>query len=289
MMYLSVQEEPLMRRIGVLYNPLSERSMRLSGELTSWMQDQGLDVWRGTSEGCREHPELLDEIGLLIALGGDGTVLRAARIAIPRQIPLLTVALGRLNFMSELGPKELPDALNTLLAGGGWYEERTLIDTTLYRRGEQRAEFTALNEVVLSRGDISRTLTVDVTIDDEPLTTYRADGVLLATATGSTAYALSAGGPIIDPRSRSLVLVPIAAHLTAVPSMVLHEDSVVKLTTRRQHTYHHVMLSADGHDNVLVQEDDEVYLRRSQNVCIFARVRPPAELYASFVQRLRRE
>jgi NAD+ kinase len=278
-----------MGRIGVLYNPLSERSTRLSNEVSSWMSEQGMQVWRGTSEECREHPELLDEVGLLIALGGDGTVLRAARLAIPRSIPILTVALGRLNFMAELNPGDLPGALKTLLAGGGWYEERTLIEAELYHNGQLNGQFTALNEVVLSRGDIGRTLTVDVAIDNIPLTTYRADGVMVATATGSTAYALSAGGPIVDPRAHSLVLVPVAAHLTAVPSMVLHEDTVVSLTPRTSHTYYHVTLSIDGRENMALQESDEVHVHRSQQVCIFARIKPPHELYASFVKRLRRD
>lgn len=280
-----------MRRIGILYNPHSERSNRLSSEMVPWLRSQGLDVWRGTSEECREQRSVLEGMELLIALGGDGTVLRAARIAISRDIPVLTVGLGRLNFMAELSPSELPGALRTLVKGGGWYEQRTLLQVTLRHtepppEHEPEQEFIALNEVVVSRGDVNRTLTVDVQIDGIPLTTYRADGVLVATATGSTAYALSAGGPIIDPRSRSMVLVPIAAHLTAVPSMVLHEDSVVALLTQG---WHNPVLSVDGRENVTIQNGDEVIVRRSSAVCTFARVQPPRQLYGRFVQRLRRE
>ncbi|NJL33857.1 MAG: NAD(+)/NADH kinase, partial [Chloroflexaceae bacterium] len=143
-----------------------------------------------------------------------------------------------------------------------------------------------LNELVLSRGDVNRVLTLDVHIDGIPLTTYRSDGVLVATATGSTAYALSAGGPIIDPRSKSLVLVPIAAHLTAVPSLVLHEDTVVTLTKR---SHYEAALSVDGGTSVPIQQHDVVQVRRSRQVCTLARVQPPEELYASFVRRLRRE
>lgn len=278
-----------MQHIGILYNPLSERSKRLSGEVSLWLQKLNLQVWRGTSEECRMCPELLDNIELLIALGGDGTVLRTARLAIPRRIPVLTVGLGRLNFMSELSPNELPTAIQKLIEGGGWFEERTLLDVTLHRNGVQLSTYTALNEAVMSRGDVGHTLNVDVWIDDIPLTTYRADGVLVATATGSTAYALSAGGPIMDPRSNSLVLVPVAAHLTAVPCMVLHEDTVVLMKTRRYHTQHHVVLAIDGAENVQLQEEDELRVCRSEQVCIFARVRPPKEIYAEFVRRLRRE
>jgi NAD+ kinase len=254
--------------------------------VVSWLQSQGLDAWRGTSEEGRDQQESLQNIDLLVALGGDGTVLRAARLAIPLQIPILTVALGRLNFMAELGPNELPVGITKLLQGEGWYEQRSLIHASVQRAGQTAAEFTALNEVVLSRGDVSRTLTVDVQVDDIPLTTYRADGVIVATATGSTAYALSAGGPIMDPRARALVLVPVAAHLTAVPAMVLHEDSVV---TFRAHPHYHAAFSVDGRDDGLINEGDEIQIRRSKHVCTFARVQPPTQLYASFVQRLRRE
>jgi NAD+ kinase len=275
-----------MQNIGVLYNPNSERSTRLSSEMTTWIGNQGFTVWRGTSEEGRENPAIIQELDLLIALGGDGTVLRAARLAVLHRIPVLTVALGRLNFMAELGPNELSDALKKLAAGDGWYEERSLLEAALWRKGRQAATFTALNEIVLSRGEIGRTLTTDVQIDDIPLTTYRADGVIVATATGSTAYALSAGGPIMDPRSQSIVLVPVAAHLTAVPSMVLHEDTVVRLTA---HCYHHATLSIDGREDMLVQEEDEILVYRSKQVCVFARVQPPTQLYATFVKRLRRE
>jgi NAD+ kinase len=275
-----------MQNIGMLYNPGSERSTRLSNEMATWINSQGLNVWRGTSEEGRENPAVIQELDLLIALGGDGTVLRAARLAVPNGIPILTVALGRLNFMAELGPNELSNALKKLVAGEGWYENRTLLEAALWREGRQVETFTALNEVVLSRGEIGRTLTIDVQIDDIPLTTYRADGVIVATATGSTAYALSAGGPIMDPRSQSIVLVPVAAHLTAVPSMVLHEDTVVRLTA---HCYHHATLSIDGREDMLVEENDEIRVYRSKHVCIFARVQAPNQLYASFVKRLRRE
>lgn len=275
-----------MRRIGVLYNPLSESSVRLSGEVTTWLQGQGLDVWRGVSQEGREDPQVLEGEELMIALGGDGTVLRAARLAIPHRIPLLAVALGRLSFMAEIGPDELPAGLKILLEGGGWHDERALLHTVLRREGQILSEHIALNEVVISRSDISRVLNVGVLIDNAPLTHYYADGVIVSTATGSTAYALSAGGPIVDPRSKALVLVPVAAHLTSVPSMVLHEDSVITL---RLHSRYHSSLVIDGRENLQLLAGDEIEVRRSPEVCVFARVKPPSQFYARLVRRLRRE
>lgn len=275
-----------MRRIGVLYNPLSENSIRISGEVAAWLHQQGMDIWRGTSQDGRDDPDAFTDMELLVALGGDGTFLRAARLAIAHNIPVLPVALGHLSFMAEIGPDDLRSSLRLLMDGGGWHDQRTLIHVVLVHQGQGTAEFTVLNEVVVSRGDISRIVTVEVQIDGARLTTYRADGVLVATATGSTAYALSAGGPIVDPRSKALVLVPVAAHLTAVNSMVLHENSHVTLHLRSRHQ---AALAVDGHDNILLEEGDEVHIRRSDQVCTFARIEPPSQFYAGLAKRLRRE
>lgn len=275
-----------MQHIGLLYNPLSDISVRLSDELVEWLRLHGRSAWRGTSEDGRENPAAIQALDLLVALGGDGTALRAARLAIPFRVPVLTVALGRLNFMAELTADNLKDGLTTLLAGDGWYDERALIEVRLLRQHTAINMGLALNEVVISRGDINRVLTLDIEIDDIPLTTYRADGVLVSTATGSTAYALSAGGPIVDPRSKSLVLVPVAAHLTAVPSMVLHEDTVITITKRSPHR---AAMSVDGGESSSIQQHDRVQIQRCSQVCILARVRPAKQLYVSFVQRLRRE
>lgn len=276
----------LIQRIGIIYNPLSEEAVHFSMQFAAELESHGFGVWRGTSQDMHNHTGWLETLDLLIAFGGDGTMLRAARMAFPYNIPLLTVAFGRLNFMAEMTPDTLEEGLQTLLDGGGWFDRRTLIHATLQRRGQTMGVFIALNEVVVSRGDIGRIVTVDVQIDDIPLTTYRADGVLVATATGSTAYALSAGGPILDPRSRALVLVPVAAHLTAVPSMVLHEDTVVTLVVR---SCRHATLAVDGRENLLVYEGDRVQVCRSNKVCSFVRVHPQSEFFAGLVRRLRRE
>jgi NAD+ kinase len=275
-----------MEYIGLLYNPLTDDSVQLSLELQTHLQQRGVNVWRGTSHDIFQNPAALIGVDLLIAMGGDGTVLRATRIAIPHGIPILTVAMGRLNFMAELTPETMYEGLDMLLERGGWLDQRSLIQVVLHRNGEAVAVFTALNEAVISRGDISRIVTVEVLLDNIPLTTYRADGVLVATATGSSAYALSAGGPIVDPRSRALILVPVAAHLTAIPAMVLHEDTVVSL---RVACCRHATLAVDGRENIAVAEGDEICISRSSKICTFVRVYPHTHFYASLVNRLRRE
>jgi NAD+ kinase len=278
-----------MQRIGVLYTPLSEPSTRFSIGVAEWLRERGLEVWRGVSHEGREEPFVLEGLEMLIALGGDGTVLRAARLATPRRIPVLPVALGRLSFMAELQPDELTSGLETLLAGGGWLDERTLLEATIHHAhdgGGESQRFLALNEVLVARGEINRVVAVDIEIYHALLTTYHCDGVVVSSATGSTAYSLAAGGPIIDPRSTALALVPIAAHLTNIPSLILHQDAVVTIRLRSRHP---AAFSADGRESIPLHEGDVVEVRRANEVCIFARVHPPSTFYARLAQRLRRE
>ncbi len=276
----------MLQRVAILYNPFTEAAVTRSAELEVWLRARGISVWRGVSQEAREQIQALADADLMVAMGGDGTVLRAARLCIPLGIPVLAVALGHLSFMAEVQPEELYVGMEQLMQGGGWHDERTLISATLYREGKQIATYTALNEVVISRSEVARALNVHVSVDGSPLTTYHADGVIVATATGSTAYAMAAGGPIVDPRSRSLVLVAVAPHLSVVPSMVLHDDAVVGLRLGR---HHHANLAVDGRENVPIHEDDELVVRRSPTVCTFVRLRPSSQFYTHLVARLRRE
>lgn len=277
-----------MQRVGVLYNPFSEASTRVSVEVAAWLNERGIRVWRGVSHEGREEPRVLEGLDLMIALGGDGTVLRAARLSIPHGIPVLPVALGHLSFMAEIAPEELIGGLELLMRGEGWYDERSLIEATIVHEGHDGApeQVLALNEILLTRGEINRVVAIDVEIYDARLTTYHADGIIAATATGSTAYALAAGGPIIDPRSRALLLVPLAAHLTNIPSLILHEDALIRLRLRSRHA---AAFAADGRAGIPLHEGDVVEVRRAQQVCTFARVRPPSTFYAMLTRRLRRE
>ncbi len=276
----------MLRRVAILYNPFSSVSIERSAKLAEWLRSRDIAVWRGVSQEARDTPGVLNDADLMVAMGGDGTVLRAARLCFPLDIPVLAVALGHLSFMAEVQPDEIEQAIELVDQGGGWYDERALIRASLYRQDIRIADFTALNEIVLSRSEISRIVNVQVSVDSSPLTTYHADGVLVATATGSTAYALAAGGPIVDPRSRALLLVGIAPHLSRVPSMVLHEDAVVTLQLRSRH---HANLAIDGRENLSLQEGDEVVVRRSPRVCTFVRLRPSSQFYSQLVARLRRD
>ncbi len=274
-----------MDRIGILYNPLSEPATQLGEEIETWLTGKGIATWRGVSSDAREDPAPLTECSLLICLGGDGTVLRAARLAIPLRTPLLPVALGHLSFMAEVTPDQLRSAVKRILLDDFWIEERTLAHARLQPVQGEPSEHTAMNEVLVGRGELARAVGVEVAIDGVPMTTYHADGVLVATATGSTAYALAAGGPVLDPRSQALALVPVAAHLTNVPALVLHEQAEITLHLRSRYTAN---LSVDGHVSIPLHTGDVLTVRRSEQVARFARVRSPRYFYQTLTECLRR-
>ena len=272
-----------MERIGILYNPLSVPAVELGEELDAWLQSKNLATWRGVSHDARGDPLPVSSCSLMICLGGDGTVLRAARLAIPHRIPLLPVALGHLSFMAEVTPEQLRPAIKRILAGDFWIEERTLADAHLQPVQGDGSDYTALNEVLVGRGELARSVVVEVAIDHVRMTSYHADGVLVATATGSTAYALAAGGPVIDPRSQALALVPIAAHLTHVPALVLHEDAEITLSLRSRYP---ALLAVDGQISIPLHMGDVLTVRRARRMARFARVSSPQYFYATLTERL---
>jgi NAD+ kinase len=272
--------------VGILYNPLSTPSVELAVEIDSWLASKGVRTWRGTSQDARTETAPLTDCSLLICLGGDGTVLRASHLALPSATPLLPVALGHLSFMAEVTPEQLRPAIRRILGNDYWIEERTLVQARLQPVAGEASEHTALNEIVIGRGEMARAVVVEVAIDRVPMTSYHADGVIVATATGSTAYALAAGGPVIDPRSHALALVPVAAHLTHVPALVLHEDAEVSLQVKSRYP---ASLGVDGQETVPLQTGDVITARRAERVARFARVRSPEYFYQTLTQRLRRE
>ena len=275
-----------MDRIGILYNPLSSQAAALAAETETWLAGKGVPSWRGPTQDASDDGAPLTECSLLLCLGGDGTVLRAARLAIPLGTPLLPVALGHLSFMAEVTPEQLRPAIKRILGNDFWIEERSLAEARLQPVKGEESVHTALNEVLVGRGEIARAVVVEVAIDRVSMTSYHADGVIVTTATGSTAYALAAGVPVLDPRSHALALVPVAPHLTNVPALVLHEQAEITLQLRSRYT---ASLAVDGQISVPMATGDVVVVRRAERAARFARVRSPEYFYQTLTQRLRRE
>jgi NAD+ kinase len=202
-----------------------------------------------------------------IVFGGDGTMLRAARALAPLAIPMLGVNLGRLGFLAGGSVEELDGLLAEIAAGRCTTEERTLLEAHVRRKGAPDLDALALNDVVVARGREVRSIHIGVTIDGAPFTTYWSDGLIVATATGSTAYGMSVGGPLIIPSSRAIMIVPIAPHLSFPNAVVLDVDQTIALEVLDEPA----RLSLDGQEEHDLHVGDRIDVRRAKPVARFVR------------------
>ena len=266
-----------MKRIGILYHPLREKARKLAEKLEELLSSQEVTSWRCSSWEENEAKTRLAGTELIISIGGDGTILRTVRIVTPLSVPILGVNLGRLGFITEIDGNEVLSNLPDLLEGAGWIEERAMLETQI---GDK--SFHALNDVVL-RSVAVRLVNIEVEIDGTALTTYRADGIIMATATGSTSYALASGGPILQPQSREIVLQPISCHLGLSYSLVLPLQSVVDLQVAHGDK---VVISIDGQVESPLPDGQSVRVKLSPHVARFLRIHEPAYFYSSLWQKL---
>ena len=273
-----------MKRVGILYHPLNEAAYTLAKELSNFLSSKGVSVWLCSAWDGEQARAQVAGTDLILTTGGDGTILRAAQVAVPGLTPVTGINLGRLGFMTELSTDEAWDKLSVLLEGEGWIDERAMLEAELSTTDKEPATFYALNDVVVARGAIARMVYVEARIDGEPLTTYRADGVILATATGSTGYSLAAGGPILHPQAKEFLLLPILPHLSLAYTLVLPATVVVNLCVT---TGHQATLSIDGHINLPLTSGAIITVKRSSKVGRFLRIHPEASFYSSLEQKLK--
>jgi NAD+ kinase len=274
---------PSFNRIGILFHPKLPASLPLAEEMKDWLRDRGLSPWLGSAWDEDEVKGQIGELDLLITLGGDGTVLRAARMASRAGVPILSVKVGRLGFLSEFEPAVWRERLPAILDGGFWVEERMMLHAEVQRGGAGLNSFEALNEVVVSRGALARMVRLATYIDGGYMTTYAADGVIVATPTGSTAYALAVGGPILPPELKSILVIPIAPHLSLDRAIVLSQGASVRVEVS---TDHRAMLTVDGQFEVAVMDGDNVRVTASPNIARFIRTRARTYFYRSLMKRL---
>lgn len=273
-----------MKKVGILYHPRVEATGVKAGELEKFIKKKGISVWVCSSWDKKKAEELLDGTDLLLTVGGDGTVLRAAQIALSRNIPVSGINLGKLGFMTEIDADEAPEKLPALLGGKHWIDERAMLQVEV-KTGSAFQVYHALNDIVVARGEIARLIRIKVSVDGQHLAIYRTDGLVLATATGSTGYAMAAGGPIMYPQSRDFLLVPISPHLSLDKSLVLPEKAEVELCLD---TYHTATLSVDGHINLPLSGGDTLVVKRSPHTTSFWRIRPRDYFYNILEEKLRR-
>ncbi len=283
------QPQPV-RNVGILHHPHKPEAIELAETMTAMIDRHGCTAWLGSAWDEAEISSQLAGLDMLVTLGGDGTILRAARAAANQSMPILGVKMGRLGFLAEIQPENWQAPLAKVLAGQYRLERRMMLDVSVRRNGQVREQhgqplrYQALNDAVVSRGGLARLVRVATSIDGDYLTTYAADGVIVATSTGSTGYALAVGGPILPPELRNFLLVPVAAHLSLDRAVVLPEGATVSLQVQADHQ---VILTVDGQFEVEVADGDQVEVTASAASAYFVRLRPPAYFYRTLMQRLK--
>lgn len=278
----------MISRVGVLYHPRREDARHAAEQSLPVLARHGvrptlLSAWE--DEAVRKA---MPEWQLCLVFGGDGTILRVSRIAAPFGVPQLGVNLGRLGFLSELQPHEVAERIPDYLDGRHAIEERTMLRATLYseqlRADGPPPQFDALNEVLLARGALPRLVRVAISVDGAAVATFGGDGVLVATATGSTAYSLAAGGPVLAPNLRNMVLNTVCPHVARLSPLVLPPEAVVRLQVVGGLP---AVLSMDGQIDVSVVSGDAVEIGVSPYVARFVRARPQAHFYEVIGRALR--
>jgi len=274
------------KKVGILYHPMNKAAYTLAKKLDEFLNARGVSSWLCSAWEGEKARSQVNGTDLILSVGGDGTILRAAQVATPTSIPIAGINLGRLGFMTELSVSEVMDKLPALLEGEGWIDERAMLEARLSPAGQDEPDgiFNVLNDVVVARGAVARMIYIEASIDGQPMTTYKADGVIAATATGSTGYSLAAGGPILHPQSGEFILLPILPHLSSAYPMVLPHTAIVEL---RITTAHQAVLSIDGHIHLALSSGATITVKRSANTTRFLRIHPEASFYGSLEQRLK--
>jgi len=268
---------PAPQRIAITYYAEARGALELAEHLRDDILAAGREAWIVDDLDDKAQIEGAD---LLLALGGDGTMLRTARLAIGTDTLLLGVNMGRLGFLTEFDRHEARERLPDVLNGSGRIETRTMLQASIGARGEH---YHALNEAVIGRSTLSRAIQLAVDVDGVRIADYRSDGVIVATATGSTAYALSLNGPILNPESRDLVIVPVAPHLAAQHAVVLPGSETVHVTLEPGQQ---AVLSLDGQVDLELREGDSVTVEKSDHQARFLRLKDRTDFYVRMAAQL---
>lgn len=255
-----------MKRIGIICKAGRPEPPEILRDFLPWLRGQGLEVFLELESAAAlqeagyprsEIPSLAD---MVVVLGGDGTMLGAARLVCEKGVPLLGVNLGGLGFITEVYREELYGAMEKILEGQCPSEDRMMLAALIMRQGEKIAEYTALNDVVINKGALARIIELETYIDGRFVTEFRADGLIVSTPTGSTAYCLSAGGPILYPTLHSIVLTPICPHTLTNRPIVLADDAKISVTLKAGTD---VFLTMDGQVGFSLRQNDTVEIKKS--------------------------
>ena len=283
--------------VGVLFHPRVDEAQALAQELAAALKSRGHTVWVASAWKEQEVKDLMSGTDVVVSVGGDGTILRAARAIIPAPAPILGIRYGRLGFIAEIAPGEAVKSVPSMLDAPWHLDIRAMLCARLTTHPVEPSlaeahhplmngapEFHALNDVVVSRGSLGRPIYVKVVVNGQDYFTYRADAVIVSTATGSTGYSLSAGGPILHPSSRCHVLTAVAAHAAMRNALVLEPSFSVQLVVRSDHG---AMLSIDGQVDIPLEDGEIVDVSPSKYATRFLRATAADDFYRTVLTRLR--
>ena len=277
-----------MKKVGCCYHPKlpNDLGRHIAEELVGIAAKHVEETWVASAwdeDATRRHMPNTD---LLLCIGGDGTVLRSARLGVISDALLLGVNMGRLGFLTELDFANAKERLPDIIAGAGRIEERAMLHAEVVRGNadgdEAQARHDALNDVVIGRATLGRTIQVSISVDGSPLADVRADGVIIATATGSTAYSLSAGGAILSPESDEILVTPLAPHLASHNSVVLPPSSIIEV----QLAVGEATFSIDGERDLDLQAGETVRVALGPHRARFVRLGEQTEFYSRLAHRL---
>jgi len=259
-----------MRTIGVVVKRGRAQALDLARDLVAWLHGRHLATLvepeaaqAGIDTTAVSKAAMLAQADLVVVLGGDGTLLSVARLMRDRPVPILGVNLGGLGFLTAITMDELFPMMQRLLAGDFTVDRRMTLDVTLRRGDAVLAESQVLNEAVITKGALGHIIDLETTVDGQDLCVYKADGLIVTTPTGSTAYSLSAGGPIVHPSVGVMVLSPICPHMLTNRPLVLSDAAAVSVTVRSADD--DVMLALDGQEAQRLRSDDRVDIRKGRN------------------------
>lgn len=271
------------QRIVVTGHPKLPNALQEAEAISAFLKQKGLEAaWGSLNDESLRKRIHAEEFDLVIAVGGDGTMLRAGHLCAPHDIPVLGINKGRLGFLFQIEEGGWQKMIEQLLAGEFWVEKRMMLRAEHLRSGESLGVWQAVNDVVVARGQFLRPIHIRASIDGQYLTTYVADGLIASTATGSTAYALAAGGPILPPEVRNILLIPIAPHLSVDRGVVLSEGSTVSITVLSENA----ILSVDGQIPSGLAEDDRVEVHAGENTVKFIRFGDPGYFYRNLTAHM---
>lgn len=257
-----------MKRIGIITKAGRPEPLEILSELLPWLKERGCEVFleKETAEHFKTtgflRPQIPAMSDVIIVLGGDGTMLSVARLVVGSGIPILGVNLGSLGFITEFNRDELYNSVDKVLSGGCLMEERIMLSAVVYRHGEKIADFIVLNDVVINKGALARIIDIETYVNKLYVSTFKADGLIIASPTGSTAYSLSAGGPILYPTLNSIILTPICPHTLTNRPIVLPDNSSIELILRSEND--DVFLTLDGQVGFSLRKNDTVEVRKSE-------------------------